>query len=407
MASLTSSLEAVLPAALHSSILSSNLLLVGSGGIGCELLKNLSMSSFNKVTVIDLDTIDVSNLNRQFLFRSRHVGMAKCEVATAAVMESTFSVDGKAEYKHFLGNVKDNERFPVSFFKSFDCVLNALDNVDARRHVNRMCLAADVPLVEAGTTGYLGQCTVIMGKQTECYECEPKPTQKVYPICTIRSTPSMPVHCIVWGKELFKLMFGKAEDSMLFEGAAGDEGEEGEGEKEQPAADETGEELVSETSLFMEPVVDNRPSTTDKASTSDEALVTYLTKLLHALFSLEVQKQLDMDRYKTAKKTPAPLPYDVVERGVKAGIESSKYPMGDTNDADREKRVWTTEENVAEVARCTLEMYRFPEANQIIGEAAFDKDDMVSMRFVTAASNLRCNIFKIDESSLYTASIPI
>jgi hypothetical protein len=46
-----------------------------------------------------------------------------------------------------------------------------------------------------------------MPKVTECYECTAKPTQKVYPICTIRSTPSMPVHCIVWAKELYKLMF--------------------------------------------------------------------------------------------------------------------------------------------------------------------------------------------------------
>lgn len=121
------------------------------------------------------------------------------------------------------GNVKDNDRFGVNFFKRFDVVLNALDNVDARRHVNRLCLSAEIPLIEAGTTGYLGQTTVIMGKQTECYECQPKPTQKVYPICTIRSTPSMPVHCIVWGKELYKLMFGSAPDSMLFEDEEGDE----------------------------------------------------------------------------------------------------------------------------------------------------------------------------------------
>ena len=113
----------------------------------------------------------------------------------------------------------DNTKFNVPYMKQFALVLNALDNVAARRHVNRLCLAASIPLVEAGTAGYLGQVTVIdKASNTECYECQTKPTQKVYPICTIRSTPSQPVHCIVWAKELYKLCFGpKVEDSMLFE----------------------------------------------------------------------------------------------------------------------------------------------------------------------------------------------
>lgn len=53
--------------------------------------------------------------------------------------------------------------------------------------------------------------------ETACYECHEKPTQKVFPICTIRSTPDKPVHCIVWAKEAFKLLFGDTPSSMLFE----------------------------------------------------------------------------------------------------------------------------------------------------------------------------------------------
>lgn len=56
----------------------------------------------------------------------------------------------------YHANVKSTE-FSVDFFKQFNVVLNGLDNLDARRHVNRLCLAADVPLVESGTTGFLGQ----------------------------------------------------------------------------------------------------------------------------------------------------------------------------------------------------------------------------------------------------------
>lgn len=90
---------------------------------------------------------------------------------------------------------------------------------DARRHVNKMCMAANVPLVESGTAGYLGQvqpllkvrgvlsfCTTTASQllpnqdRTECFDCIPKPTPKTFPVCTIRSTPSQPIHCIVWSK---------------------------------------------------------------------------------------------------------------------------------------------------------------------------------------------------------------
>jgi ubiquitin-like 1-activating enzyme E1 B len=81
-----------------------------------------------------------------------------------------------------------------------------------------MCMAAQIPLVESGTAGYLGQVQPLIkvrklvsttrlfsadfGNQdrTECFDCIPKPTPKTFPVCTIRSTPSQPIHCIVWSK---------------------------------------------------------------------------------------------------------------------------------------------------------------------------------------------------------------
>lgn len=90
-------------------------------------------------------------------------------------------------------------------------VMNALDNRAARSHVNRMCLAANVPLIESGTAGYLGQVTVIKKGLSECYDCNPKAGQKSFPGCTIRNTPSEPIHCIVWAKHLFNQLFGEAD----------------------------------------------------------------------------------------------------------------------------------------------------------------------------------------------------
>ena len=53
-------------------------------------------------------------------------------------------------------NIKESH-FDIAYLQQFDLVLNGLDNMEARRHVNRLCLAAQVPLVESGTTGYMGQ----------------------------------------------------------------------------------------------------------------------------------------------------------------------------------------------------------------------------------------------------------
>eukprot|EP00536_Pseudo-nitzschia_multiseries_P000576 jgi/Psemu1/233774/estExt_Genewise1.C_70105 len=312
----------------------------------------MALSGFRRVQVVDLDTIDVSNLNRQLLFRGQHVGMPKCTVACEVAT-------GMAHH----GNVCDTSKFNVPFIKQFDLVVNALDNVEARRRVNRLCLAADVPLIEAGTTGYLGQVTVIhKNSGVACYECTTQETQKVYPICTIRSTPSMPVHTIVWGKELYKLLFhSKVDESMLYEDPAGEE-----------------------PSTYMEAVSALRKHLKSDASDVDEESLTKAIRwVLEDLYSTEIKKQLGMGRYKAAKKTPTSIEASILE----SGLASSATPPSSTTD------IWSPEESVSALAACLREAAKTP--NDVLLEE-FDKDDDLAMRFVTAASNLRSSVFGIE-----------
>ena len=351
----------------------------------------MALSGFRRVQVVDLDTIDVSNLNRQLLFRGQHVGMPKCtvacEVATNIVPPLGIPSDDEktndnssnenstdlpsVSYQAHHGNICDTSKFNVPFIKEFDLVVNALDNVEARRRMNRLCLAADVPLIEAGTTGYLGQVTVIhKNSGVACYECTTQETQKVYPICTIRSTPSMPVHTIVWSKELYKLSFhSKVDESMLYEDPAGEE-----------------------PSTYMDGVSALRKCLQSEDSDgNDESLTKAIRQVLNDLYSTEIKKQLDMGRYKAAKKTPTCLEGSILQ----SGMDSSTTPPSSTTD------IWSPEESVAALAACLREAVKTP--NEVLLEE-FDKDDDLAMRFVTAASNLRSYVFGIEPlQSLYSA----
>lgn len=368
--SLLSGLESTVGADVLGKIRDCKILLVGAGGIGCELLKNLALSGFRRVEVIDLDTIDVSNLNRQFLFRSQHVGMPKCVVACEAAMAMSSAQD--AEYVPHHGNVCDNNKFNVQYVSQFSLILNALDNVVARRRVNRLALASAVPLVEAGTTGYLGQVTVIdKASNVECYECQPKPAQKVYPICTIRSTPSVPVHTIVWAKELYKLLFGpKPEDSMLYEDPAGEE-----------------------PSTYMATVTTFRSFVSDKSARKDEATVRNAARdLVSALYIEEIEKQSSTGRYKTAKKAPKALDRVSVESGTAPAAVPPFMMTG-----YKHTHVWSCAECVTVFVSCLIDA---SSGNSPI-LAEFDKDDDLAMRFITAASNLRSFVFGIEPIQSY------
>ena len=81
----------------------SNTFIVGAGAIGCELLKNLAMIGITNVTITDMDTIEKSNLSRQFLFRNSDIGKFKSEIASqkAKKMNSNISIEYKLNNEGF------------------------------------------------------------------------------------------------------------------------------------------------------------------------------------------------------------------------------------------------------------------------------------------------------------------
>lgn len=126
--------------------------LVGAGAIGCEMIKNWAMMGLGTgpqghVYLTDMDTIEKSNLNRQFLFRSWDVGKLKSKAAADAVVKMNPEFKNHLEAFQDRVGVETENIFNDHFWESLSGVTNALDNVDARKYVDRRCVYYRKPLL--------------------------------------------------------------------------------------------------------------------------------------------------------------------------------------------------------------------------------------------------------------------
>ncbi|KAI9327506.1 hypothetical protein DFJ73DRAFT_766321 [Zopfochytrium polystomum] len=196
--------------------------LVGAGAIGCEMLKNWAMLGLGSGTngyikVTDMDTIEKSNLNRQFLFRPKDISKLKSECAAAAVQAMNPDLRGKIiSFADRVG--PDTEHiFHDGFWEPLTGVTNALDNVEARKYVDRRCVFYKKSLLESGTLGTKGNTQVVLPNLTESYSSSNDPPEKSIPICTLKNFPNAIEHTIQWARDLFDGLFrNPAENVNLY-----------------------------------------------------------------------------------------------------------------------------------------------------------------------------------------------
>lgn len=191
--------------------------IVGMGAIGCEMIKNYAMmgvgcSPEGSVIVTDMDLIEKSNLNRQFLFRPHDVQQMKSQTAANAVkiMNPDINVN---PHQNRVG-VETEKIYNDEFFESLDGVCNALDNVDARMYMDRRCVYYKKPLLESGTLGTKGNVQVVLPDVTESYSSSQDPPEKSIPICTLKNFPNAIEHTLQWARDSFEGLFTQAPETV-------------------------------------------------------------------------------------------------------------------------------------------------------------------------------------------------
>ena len=127
-----------------------SVLVVGAGGLGAPVLTVLAGSGLRRITIVDHDTVDASNLARQTLFAAADVGRPKVEVAAARVR----GVDPETDV------VALRESFRPEHVAGHDVVVDAADSVEVTRALSDACAAAGVPFVWGTVLGYDGQVSV-------------------------------------------------------------------------------------------------------------------------------------------------------------------------------------------------------------------------------------------------------
>merc|ERR1719295_1834009 len=189
-----------------------NYFVVGAGAIGCVLLKNFALLGLGcgggNVSVTDMDMIERSNLNRQFLFRSWDIQKYKSQTAVKAVK----AMNPNANYTSMelrVGAETENI-FHDKFFEKLDGVANALDNIEARTYMDRRCVYYNKPLLESGTLGTKGNTQVVIPKVTESYSSSQDPPEKSIPICTLKNFPNAIEHTLQWARDMFEGQFTQA-----------------------------------------------------------------------------------------------------------------------------------------------------------------------------------------------------
>jgi sulfur-carrier protein adenylyltransferase/sulfurtransferase len=154
----------------------SSALVVGLGGLGVPAAVYLASAGVGKIGIVDFDPVELSNLQRQFLFSEADLGRRKVEVAKEKLSRVNPNVNVVTHA------VRLDSTNAMKIIGQYEVVLDATDNVPSRYLINDACVLQDKPDVYAGVIGFNGQASVFHASRGPCYRClfsQPPPTNSV------------------------------------------------------------------------------------------------------------------------------------------------------------------------------------------------------------------------------------
>lgn len=169
----------------------SKMLLVGLGGLGCAASQYLAVAGVGNLTLLDFDTVSLSNLQRQVLHCDARLNMPKVESAKIALEQINPHI------KIETINAKLDEEKLAEIIPHFDIVLDCTDNVEIRNQLDRQCNHAKIPLISGAAIRMEGQVSVFTYEpNTPTYRDLSKLFgQKCIKLCRSRRTSTNRRHC--------------------------------------------------------------------------------------------------------------------------------------------------------------------------------------------------------------------
>ncbi|KHN50867.1 molybdopterin-synthase adenylyltransferase [Dickeya fangzhongdai] len=144
----------------------SRVLIVGLGGLGCAAAQYLTSAGVGRLTLLDFDTVSLSNLQRQVLHRDDRIGMPKVESARLTLQ----GINPHVHITPVQGNLDDDTL--LALVMQHDVVVDCTDNVSIRDRLNRLCFMQKTPLVSGAAIRMEGQISVFTYQPEEpCYRC--------------------------------------------------------------------------------------------------------------------------------------------------------------------------------------------------------------------------------------------